>query len=124
MHRVTVGQRRGLGITSDRPRYVLRVIPETRAVVVGDADELDVGGVIVEDFRPLADLAQDGQARAGEGMFADVQIRHRGEAHSAIVVFEGARVRVRFDVPVRAVAPGQAAVIYDGDRVLGGGWIS
>jgi tRNA-specific 2-thiouridylase len=122
IHRVTIGQRRGLGVSSDRPRYVLRVVPETRAVVVGDADELDVGSVTVEDFRPLADLPHAGQAD-GEGMFAGVQIRHRGEAHSAIVVFEGSRVRVRFDVPVRAVAPGQAAVVYDGDRVLGGGWI-
>jgi tRNA-specific 2-thiouridylase len=95
-------------------------VPLTRAVVVGDADELEVQRVNVEDFRPLADLPA---GAAGEGMFADVQIRHRGDAHSAIVVFEGSRVRVRFDVPVRAVAPGQAAVIYDGDRVLGGGWI-
>jgi tRNA-specific 2-thiouridylase len=57
-------------------------------------------------------------------MFAHVQIRHRGEPHSAIVEFEGSQARVRFDVPVRAVAPGQAAVVYDGDRVLGGGWIA
>jgi tRNA-specific 2-thiouridylase len=120
IHRVTIGQRRGLGVSSDRPRYVLRVVPETRAVVVGDADELEVAGVLVEDFRPLADLPEG----AGEGMFAHVQIRHRGEPHSAIVEFEGSQARVRFDVPVRAVAPGQAAVVYDGDRVLGGGWIA
>jgi tRNA-uridine 2-sulfurtransferase len=118
IHRVTVGQRRGLGISGERPRYVLRVLPESRTVIVGDADELDVHGVTVDDFRPLADID------ASEGMCASVQVRHRGEAHSAIVQFDQRRAQVRFDVPVRAVAPGQAAVVYDGDRVLGGGWIA
>ncbi|PRQ05539.1 tRNA-specific 2-thiouridylase MnmA [Enhygromyxa salina] len=117
IHRVTVGQRRGLGIGGGRPRYALRVVPESRAVIVGEADELDVTSVIVEDFRRLADIED------GEGFHADVQVRHRGQAHSAIVELDGQRARVRFDLPVRAVAPGQAAVVYDGDRVLGGGWI-
>jgi tRNA-specific 2-thiouridylase len=118
IHRVTVGQRRGLGISSDRPRYVLRVLPESRAVVVGEPEDLEVSSITVEKFRRLADIED------GEGMFASVQVRHRGEAHSAIVEVEGERARVRFDVPVRAVAAGQAAVVYDGDRVLGGGWIA
>jgi tRNA-specific 2-thiouridylase len=118
IHRVTIGQRRGLGVSSDRPRYVLRVVPETRTVVVGGDDELEVTAVIVEDFRPLADVS------AGEGLFAHVQVRHRSPPHSAIVEIDGSRAKVRFDVPVRAVAPGQAAVVYDGERVLGGGWIA
>lgn len=118
IHRVTVGQRRGLGISGERPRYVLRVLPESRTVIVGDADELDVRSVIVEDFRRLAEIDES------EGVFANVQVRHRGQAHSAIVELDGSRARVRFDAPVRGVAPGQAAVVYAGERVLGGGWIS
>ncbi|PRQ09463.1 tRNA 2-thiouridine(34) synthase MnmA [Enhygromyxa salina] len=117
IHRVTVGQRRGLGISAERPRYVLKVLPESRTVIVGEPDELDVHSVIVEDVRRLADIDEP------EGMFASVQVRHRGVAHSAIVELEGTRARVRFDTPVRAVAPGQAAVFYAGDQVLGGGWI-
>ena len=123
IHRVTVGQRRGIGLSGDRPRYVLRVLPDQHAVVVGDADELDVTSIIIEDFRRLADFdAHEGDAH--EGVFASVQVRHRSEPVSAIVELDGTRARVRFDVPVRAVAPGQAAVVYDGERVLGGGWIS
>ncbi|KIG17410.1 tRNA-specific 2-thiouridylase MnmA [Enhygromyxa salina] len=117
IHRVTIGQRRGLGISADRPRYVLRVLPESRTVIVGDADELDVQTVIVNDFRRLADIDES------EGLVAHVQVRHRGAPHPAIVEFEANQARVRFDTPVRAVAPGQAAVVYVGDQVLGGGWI-
>lgn len=117
IHRVTVGQRRGLGFASDRPRYVLRVLPDSRTVVVGDADELGVAEIEIEDFRRLADLPER------EPFAAEVQIRHRGEPSPAIVELDGARAKVRFEQPVRAVAPGQAAVVYKGDRVLGGGWI-
>lgn len=117
IHRVTVGQRRGLGFASDRPRYVLKVLPESRAVIVGDADELGVEAIEVADFRRLADL------RDGEEFDAEVQIRHRGQATPARVELLGDRATMRFKTPVRAVAPGQAAVVYRGDRVLGGGWI-
>jgi len=117
IHRVTVGQRRGLGISSERPRYVLRVLPESRAVIVGDADELGVETIEVEGFRRLADL------REGEPFTAAVQIRHRGVATPASIELVGDRATIRFEAPVRAVAPGQAAVVYQGDRVLGGGWI-
>ena len=116
IHRVTIGQRRGLGIGGGKPRYVLRVLPESRAVVVGDAESLAVESIEVDDFRALADL--------DEGPFeAQVQVRHRGAPHPATVERRGAQVSVRFAQPARAVAPGQAAVIYAGERVLGGGWI-
>jgi tRNA-specific 2-thiouridylase len=117
IHRVTIGQRRGLGVAADQPRYVLRVLPQTRAVIVGDADQLGVEAMEIEDFRRLAEL------RDGEELDVAVQIRHRSEASPAKVVVVGDRARVRFAGPVRAVAPGQAAVVYQGDRVLGGGWI-
>lgn len=117
IHRVTIGQRRGLGVAGDQPRYVLRVLPESRAVVVGDADQLGTEAIEIEDFRRLADLPE------GEEIEATVQIRHRSAASPAKVVLVGDRARVRFAAPVRAVAPGQAAVVYQGERVLGGGWI-
>ncbi len=117
IHRVTIGQRRGLGVASDRPRYVLTVLPETRTVIVGDAEQLAVARVELEDLRRLAELG-DGQPFA-----AAVQIRHRGEPSPATVTVRGDRALVEFAEPVRAVAPGQAAVIYQGDRVLAGGWI-
>lgn len=125
IHRVTIGQRRGLGISGPKPRYVLRVLPQSRAVVVGDAEELEVRELIVEDLRQLADLDALEVDEGEEGGFeARVQVRHRGEAHRARVVLEGAgKARVYFADPVRAVAPGQAAVIYAGDQVLAGGWI-
>ena len=117
IHRVTIGQRRGLGVSSDRPRYVLRVLPRQRAVIVGDADELAVPEIELVDLRRLAEIDVRAELRG------EVQIRHRGEAHAARVEVEGERARVVFDEPVRAVAPGQAGVIYSGDRVLAGGWI-
>ncbi len=115
IHRVTIGQRRGLGISSTRPRYVLRVIPEERVVIVGDVDELEVGRIDVEQFKAMATL--------GSSFAAQVQIRHRSPPTPARVTLEGDRARVEFETPVRGVAPGQAAVVYDGPRVLGGGWI-
>lgn len=123
IHRVTVGQRRGLGVSADRPRYVLRVLPSERAVVVGDPEGLEVRELMVGDFRALADLA------VGEPIAARVQVRHRSAASPATVEILGdGSLKVRFDQPIRAVAPGQAAVVYagerdEGDRVLGGGWI-
>jgi tRNA-specific 2-thiouridylase len=118
IHRVTVGQRRGLGVAANAPRYVLRVLPEERAVVVGDASELEVRRLKVADFRALADLDR------GRPIEAEVQVRHRGRPSRATVELdERGWAEVRFAEPVRAVAPGQAAVVYVGDRVLGGGWI-
>ncbi|MGB1699791.1 MAG: tRNA 2-thiouridine(34) synthase MnmA [Nannocystaceae bacterium] len=118
IHRVTVGQRRGLGLSSSRPRYVLRVLPEERKVVVGDAEALARTELDVDDFRRLRDL-EDGAAIA-----CHVQIRHRSPAQAATLRVTGSRATVTFDAPVRAVAPGQAAVAFLGDQVLGGGWIA
>ncbi len=118
VHRVTIGQRRGLQVSGSAPRYVLRVLPETRTVVVGEADALKVEVLEIEDLRRLAPLGERGSVRA------EVQLRHRGRPAPATVELDGPRARVRFDAPVGAAAPGQAAVLYDGARVLGGGWIA
>lgn len=117
IHRVTVGQRRGLGISSREPRYVLKVLPEERAVVVGGEAGLDRQTITLRDLNLLADLPE------GEEIEAQVQIRHRSSPSPAVIKVEQGRAQVRFDSPIRAVAPGQAAVFYRGDKVLGGGWI-
>jgi tRNA-specific 2-thiouridylase len=111
----TVGQRRGLHLGGqERPRYVLRVVPETRQVVVGDRGRLDGSTAEATEAcwsgpvprRPFA---------------AQVQVRYRHRAAPATVTPAGERFRVAFDAPQRAITPGQAAVVYDGDAVIGGG---
>ena len=110
----TVGQRRGLGIAGPEPLYVIRLEPERRAVIVGPAAALGVSRIAVCDVNRLA--ADFGRATVR------VRSSHAGAAAS-VEMLGGGRAAVRFDSPVRAAAPGQAAVFHDGTRVLGGGWI-
>ncbi len=113
----TVGQRRGLGVAMGEPRYVVEIRPETAAVVIGPAEALASRGLVAEG------MVWHERVPA-EPIRADVQIRYRHPAAPAWVErLDGGRADVRFDEPVRAVAPGQAAVLYRDDRVLGGGWI-
>jgi tRNA-specific 2-thiouridylase len=113
----TVGQRRGLRVSADQPLYVLRVLPDQAAVVVGTEAELQT-----EELH--ADAARWLVPRPAEAFEADVRIRHRHRAAKATVTPTPGGFRVRFAAPQRAVAPGQAAVLYQGDQVLGGGFIS
>jgi tRNA-uridine 2-sulfurtransferase len=118
VHRFTVGQRRGLGLTSARPLYVLRVLPEKRTVVVGDEEALACRACTVGAVNWVS---IDAPAAPFE---ARVRIRHRhAEAAAVVSPLPDGRARVDFEVPQRAVTPGQAAVFYDGDVCLGGGWI-
>jgi len=117
IHRITIGQRRGFNTAGIERRYVLKVIPESRTVVVGDAEDVRTREVRV------AELHRMGLPERGE-IHARVQCRHRATPEPAVVRVEGDQAWVRFDGAARAAAPGQAAVIYDGDRVLGGGWIA
>jgi tRNA-specific 2-thiouridylase len=119
VHRFTVGQRRGLGLTSPQPLYVLRVEPATRAVVVGAEQELLADSLVAERVNWLSIEPPQAPIRAA------VRIRYRArEAPALVEPLPGGRVRVRFDEPQRAIAPGQAAVFYDGEVCLGGGWIA
>lgn len=123
IHRFTVGQRRGLGISHPRPLYVLRVDPKNNAITVGYRDDLYSKALTAERVNWISGRPPDAVIRAG------VRIRssHR-EAPAAISLREtpncsGLVAEVRFDEPQMAVTEGQAAVFYEGDRVLGGGWI-
>ncbi len=118
VHRFTVGQRKGLGVTSRRPLYVLAVEPEDRTVVVGASEALDRGALVAREARWLSIPRPGGRLRA------TVKIRYRAsEAPASIEPLPDDRVRVEFDAPQRAITPGQAAVFYDGDVCLGGAWI-
>jgi tRNA-specific 2-thiouridylase len=115
----TVGQRRGLGVAASEPLYVVDIDPERGRVVVGGRDELSCAECTLDGVRWIP------FERPGGTLRASVRIRssHAGTPASIEDRGDGSAL-VRFDEPQRAVAPGQAAVVYDGDLVLGGGWIS
>ena len=115
----TIGQRRGLGIAAGEPLYVT-AIGADNALVVGPEPDLLAGGLEAEDVNWL--LAPD--ELPGGAFGAEAQIRYRSAATPATVeAGPGRTIRVRFEEPQRAVAPGQSAVVYQRDRVLGGGTI-
>jgi len=115
----TVGQRRGLGVAADRRLYVVAVEPATRRVVVGSDEALRSDVCTLERVRWIPFERPRGPLRAR------VRIRSTHEGAEATIEDLGdGRARIRFDEAQRAVAPGQAAVAYDGDLVLGGGWIA
>ncbi len=118
VHHFTVGQRRGLGVASDRRLYVTRIDAAANRVVVGDAEAVR--------FREaqLAGVSWIAGAAPARPVHARVHVRHRHPGTPARVEpGSDGRARVRFQEPVTAVAPGQAAVFYAGDELLGGGWI-
>ena len=119
VHHFTVGQRKGLGIAAKEPLYVIATEPTTQRVIVGGTDDLLRAEFVARDMNWISIAAP------AEPVRAQVRIRNR-HSPAAATVFPldgGARARVRFDEPQRAVTPGQGAVFYDDDLVLGGGWI-
>jgi tRNA-specific 2-thiouridylase len=117
-HRFTIGQRKGLGVTAPDPLYVLNIDPASRNVTLGAEPELYNSELTARDLNWISIPALDAPLRV------DAKIRYRHQAAPAIVEPAGdGSVRVRFDSPQRAIAPGQAVVFYDGDEVVGGGWI-
>lgn len=118
VHHFTVGQRRGLKIAKGEPLYVIATEPAAQRVIVGRNEDLLRARLRVKDMNWISIAAPAAPVRA------EVKIRNKHAAAPATVTPAGEGVvEVRFDEPQRAVTPGQGAVLYDGDRVLGGGWI-
>lgn len=114
----TIGQRRGLGVASKEPLYVIELRPEDNSVVVGSQDELLSDTLWAESLSFVSGRAPQGPTRI------EAKGRYRSTDIPGTLTVEGARARVELDEPVRAVTPGQAVVFYHGDNVLGGGIIS
>jgi tRNA-uridine 2-sulfurtransferase len=118
VHNFTIGQRKGLGFAAGKALYVLSIDPENNRAVVGDDDSLRRTLFEVNDVNWVSIEQPSGPIRAS------VKIRHKHEPAPAVVEALGdSRARITFDAPQRAITPGQGAVFYDGDRVLGGAWI-
>ena len=118
-HHFTVGQRRGLRVAAAEPLYVISTEPATQRVVVGSDGDLKRSKMIAHDVNWVSIAAIEEPRRA------EVKIRNKHVAARATLMPGGdmRRIEVHFDEGQRAITPGQAAVFYDGDLVLGGGWI-
>ena len=114
----TIGQRKGLGISAPQPLYVCRILPETNQVVLAPDSALFRTEVDVDRFHWIGGDPPASSFRCK----AKLRYRHP-EAWTVVSVSESGAVHLSFDLPQRAVTPGQAAVLYDGDVVLGGGVI-
>ncbi len=118
VHRFTIGQRKGLGVSSPTPLYVLRIDPDSRQVTVGPRSALDRTTLTASGVNWIAMDAPD------EWQKVSAQIRHRHRPASGRVrALPEGRAELEFDVPQPAITPGQAVVFYDGETVVGGGWI-
>jgi tRNA-uridine 2-sulfurtransferase len=118
VHNYTIGQRKGLGFSAGKPVYVLAIDTEQNRIVVGEDDALRTTSFEVENVNWISIEEPAAPVRA------QVKIRHKHEPASATVeALPNLRARITFDAPQRAITPGQAAAIYEGDVVLAGGWI-
>ena len=119
VHHFTIGQRRGLGVAAGEPLYVIATDPASQRVTVGSGDQLLRERFFAREVNWISTAAID------RPIHAEVKIRNKHAAAGAMLQPAGdpARVEVIFDEPQRAVTPGQGAVFYQGDLVLGGGWI-
>jgi tRNA-uridine 2-sulfurtransferase len=118
VHRFTAGQRKGIGIAAAEPLYVIATDARTQRVTVGPKTALLRGECFVNQVNWISIAAP------GAELAAQVKIRNKHlPAEAALIPAGDARVQVQFKEPQRAITPGQAAVFYDGDLVLGGGWI-
>jgi tRNA-specific 2-thiouridylase len=120
VHHFTIGQRKGLAVARPKPEplYVIETNPRTQRVVVGTNEELLRSGMRVREVNWIS------IAQPAAPVRAQVRIRNKHVPAWATVTPAGDGALVRFDEPQRAITPGQGAVFYDGDLVLGGGWIA
>ena len=120
----TVGQRRGLGVAHSHPLYVIGKDAQANTVVVGASGDLLCTGLAARDVNWLARTPLPPPGPGGEPLSCAVKVRYHGALIPAKVRgLAGDGMEVHFDQPQAAVAPGQAVVCYQGQRVLGGGWI-
>ncbi len=113
----TIGQRRGLPGGYPEPMYVVGIRPEDRAVIIGTRDQLLGKGIVARQVNWLAD-------RASVGDTVSVRVRHRARlAPGELIRVDDDEIEIALDAPVSAITPGQSVVLYDGERVLGGGFI-
>jgi tRNA-specific 2-thiouridylase len=118
IHLFTIGQRKGLGIPAHHPYYVLGFDLKSNSVIVGRNEDLLSKGLIAEDLNWI--LFPD----LGSEISASCKIRYRyKDTEATIIPHDDRSVLVRFKKPQKAITPGQAIVFYDGDVVVGGGWI-
>ncbi len=113
----TVGQRRGLGISTKNPQYVIAIDAESGDVVVGPEEQLYSMTLVASDVNYISGRQPE------DGSQVMVKIRYKSPEAAAILHPDGEKARLEFECPQRAVTPGQAMVIYQGDEVLGGGRI-
>jgi tRNA-uridine 2-sulfurtransferase len=114
----TVGQRRGLGLSAAEPYYVIRLEPDINRLVIGGKKDLESSGCLLSDVHFISRPPEI------DGLEIMVQVRYRHKAAKAqLHLGEGQRLKIHFQNPQKAVTPGQAAVFYWEDKVLGGGWI-
>lgn len=119
-HHYTVGQRRGLRVAAGEPLYVIATDPKTQRVVVGRNEELLRTSLVAADVNWISIAAPQEPRRAA----VKIRNKHVPAPATLLPTADERKIEVRFDEPQRAVTPGQAAVFYDGDLVLGGGWIA
>lgn len=114
----TIGQRKGLGIAAGKPVYVCKISPEDNTVTIGNNEDLFTTEVMVKDFNWIDDYPE------GETFSCKAKIRYAQKEQDARATrLPDGMVRIVFDSPQRAITAGQAAVLYDGDYVIGGGTI-
>jgi len=117
----TIGQRKGVGVALGYPIYVVDIDPASNRVTVGDKEQLRKSGLVARQINLHS--GRIGAAGA-TGLRCEAKIRYNHQPQAATVTLIGEdEIRVRFDEPQSAITPGQAVVVYDGNVVLGGGWI-
>lgn len=118
IHAYTIGQRRGLGVAQGERLYVTEIEPSEQKIVLGKKEDLLKEGLIAKDIQWVnRDLVVAGSE-------VEVKLRHRHQGvRGMLSILDDKSVRIDFKAPEGAVTPGQAAVFYDGEEVLGGGWI-
>lgn len=113
----TVGQRKGLGIAVGDPLYVVEIKPETNTVILGNENDLQRNGMWVRGVN------MGKYEKLDSPLDTITKIRYKDAGTHAVIAQHGDRMKVVFDAHVKAIAPGQSAVFYEGNDVVGGGWI-